>query len=112
MGPESAVLLPVQGLERVGDECSVTRRGGRHGAGRRGGKDLQLLGADVAAQCLQRGIVDEILVFNLPVLFGDGIHISSTDLKWNGLEPIRCWRSGDGVIYRYSVLPSSDQTLG
>ena len=32
-----------------------------------GGKDLELLGADVASQALRRGLVDEILVYVLPV---------------------------------------------
>jgi dihydrofolate reductase len=31
-----------------------------------GGKNLEILGADVAGQCLQRGLVDEILVYVLP----------------------------------------------
>ena len=35
-----------------------------------GGKNLEILGADLASQCLQRGLVDEILVYVLPVLFG------------------------------------------
>ena len=38
-----------------------------------GGKNLEILGADVAGQCLRRGLVDEILVYVLPVLLGDGI---------------------------------------
>ena len=42
-----------------------------------GGKDLEILGADVAGQCLQRDLVDEILVYVLPVLLGDGIPFSS-----------------------------------
>src|SRR4051812_18748407 len=42
-----------------------------------GDKDLEILGADVAGQCLQAGLVDEILVYVLPVLLGDGIHFSS-----------------------------------
>src|SRR4029078_3593031 len=33
-----------------------------------GGKDLEVLGGDVAAQCLQAGLVDEILVYVLPIL--------------------------------------------
>src|SRR5919204_4677278 len=37
-----------------------------------GGKNLEILGADLASQCLQRGLVDEILVYVLPVLLGDG----------------------------------------
>src|SRR5262249_49359581 len=28
-----------------------------------GGKNLEILGADVAAQCLRRGLVDEVLVY-------------------------------------------------
>jgi dihydrofolate reductase len=42
-----------------------------------GEKNLEILGADVAGQCLQRGLVDEILVYVLPVLLGDGIPFSS-----------------------------------
>ena len=37
-----------------------------------GGKNLEILGADLASQCLQRGLVDEVLVYVLPVLLGDG----------------------------------------
>ena len=40
------------------------------------GKDLEILGADVAGQCLQPGLVDEILVYVLPGLLGDGIRFS------------------------------------
>ena len=42
-----------------------------------GGKNLEILGADLASQCLQRGLVDEILVYVLPVLLGDGVRFSS-----------------------------------
>ena len=54
-----------------------------------GGKDLEILGADVAGQCLQRGLVDEILVYVLPVLLGDGTRFSSPGLGRIDLEPIR-----------------------
>src|SRR5215510_2956146 len=46
------------------------------------------LGADVAGQCLQRGLVDEILVYVLPVLLGDGIRFSSPGVARTDLEPI------------------------
>src|SRR6476659_8951412 len=36
-----------------------------------GTKNLEVLGADVAAQCLREGLVDEILVYVMPVLLGD-----------------------------------------
>jgi hypothetical protein len=45
-----------------------------------GGKNLEILGADVAGQCLHRRLVDEILVYVLPILLGDGIRFSSPGL--------------------------------
>ena len=45
-----------------------------------GGKNLEILGADVAGQCLRRGLVDEILVYVMPVLLGDGIRFSPPGL--------------------------------
>ena len=45
------------------------------------GKNLEILGADVAAQCLRQGLVDEILVYVLPVLLGDGIRFYSSPVS-------------------------------
>jgi dihydrofolate reductase len=65
-----------------------------------GGKDLEILGADVARQCLEQRLVDEILVYLLPVLLGDGTRFASprTDL-----EPISSTRSRDATIIRFRV---------
>ena len=68
-----------------------------------GGKSLEVLGADVAAQCLQRGLVDEILVYVLPVLLGDGIRFSPPDLPRIDLEPVTTTRSGTVTILRFRV---------
>jgi dihydrofolate reductase len=68
-----------------------------------GGKSLEILGADVAAQCLQRGLVDEILVYVLPVLLGDGIRFSPPSLPQIELEPISTKRSGAATILRFRV---------
>jgi dihydrofolate reductase len=68
-----------------------------------GGKDLEILGADVASQCLQRGLVDEILVYVLPVLLGDGIRFSSPGLARIDLEPVSSTRSGAVTILRFRV---------
>ncbi|WP_369252960.1 dihydrofolate reductase family protein [Geodermatophilus amargosae] len=76
-----------------------------------GGKDLEILGADVAGQCLQRGLVDEILVYVLPVLLGDGIRFSSPGLARTGLEPISSTRSGDATILRFGVRKQSEQPV-
>src|SRR6266704_5531211 len=68
-----------------------------------GGKSLEILGADVAAQCLQRGLVDEILVYVLPVLLGDGIRFSPPGLPRIDLEPLSTTRSGTVTILRFRV---------
>jgi dihydrofolate reductase len=69
-----------------------------------GGKNLEILGADVAAQCLQRGLVDEILVYVLPVLLGDGIRFySSPGLERIDLEPLDSTRHGAVTVLRFRV---------
>jgi dihydrofolate reductase len=71
--------------------------------GAAGGKNLEILGADVAGQCLRRGLVDEILVYVLPVLLGDGIRFSSPGLARIDLEPLDSTRSGAATILRFRV---------
>ena len=66
-----------------------------------GGKDVEILGADVAGQCLQRGLVDEILVHVLPVLLGDGIPFSPPGFARVDLEPLSSKRSGDATMLRF-----------
>jgi dihydrofolate reductase len=69
------------------------------------GKNLEILGADVAAQCLRAGLVDEIMVFVVPVLLGDGVRFfSSPDLGRIDLEPIDSTRSGDLTVLRFRVV--------
>jgi dihydrofolate reductase len=68
-----------------------------------GGKSLEILGADVAGQCLRRGLVDEVLVYVLPVLLGDGIRFSPPGLPRIDLEPVSSTRSGDTTILRFRV---------
>ena len=69
-----------------------------------GGKNLEILGADVTGQCLRRGLVDEILVYVLPVLLGDGIRFfSSPGLARIDLEPVSVTTSGTVTILRFRV---------
>jgi dihydrofolate reductase len=68
-----------------------------------GGKNLEILGADVAGQCLGRGLVDEILVYVLPVLLGAGVPFSAPGLARVDLEPISSARSGEATILRFRV---------
>jgi dihydrofolate reductase len=68
-----------------------------------GGKNLEILGADVAGQCLQRGLVDELLVYVLPVLLGDGVRFSSPGLGRIDLEAVSSTRAGAVTILRFRV---------
>jgi dihydrofolate reductase len=68
-----------------------------------GGKSLEVLGADVATQCLRRGLVDEILVYVLPVLLGDGTCFSAPGLPRVDLEPLGSTRSGAVTVLRFRV---------
>ncbi|HEY9240529.1 MAG TPA: dihydrofolate reductase family protein [Streptosporangiaceae bacterium] len=69
-----------------------------------GGKNLEILGADVAGQCLRRGLVDEIQVYVLPVLLGDGIRFySSPGLARIDLEPLDSTQSDGVTILRFRV---------
>lgn len=68
------------------------------------GKNLEILGADVARQCLQRSLVDEILVYVLPMLAGDGVRFSAPGLSRVDLEPISSVRSGAATILRFRVV--------
>ena len=55
-----------------------------------GGRYVNVLGADVARQCLEAGVLDEVLVIVAPVLLGDGTrlfdHPGGTNVP---LEPLR-----------------------
>ena len=68
-----------------------------------GGKDLELLGADVAAQALRRGLVDEILVYLLPIVLGDGIGFSPAGSATVDLELIDTRQAGPVTLLRFRV---------
>src|ERR1019366_8372875 len=50
-----------------------------------GTKDVGVFGADVAAQCISSGLVDEIFVHLVPVLLGDGIPLFNV----TGTPPVK-----------------------
>ena len=68
-----------------------------------GGKNLEILGADVASQALRQGLVDEILVYLLPVLLGSGVPFSPAGSVKVALEPIGSERTGAATILRFRV---------
>ncbi len=68
-----------------------------------GGKNLEILGADLASQCFRRGLVDEVLVYVLPVLIGDGVRFSTSGLGRVDLEPLDSVQSGPVTMLRFRV---------
>jgi dihydrofolate reductase len=40
-----------------------------------GDKNLEIFGANLAAQCLEKGLIDEMIVHIVPVLLGDGVRL-------------------------------------
>jgi dihydrofolate reductase len=50
---------------------------------------VNILGADVARQCIEAKVLDELLVFIAPVLLGDGVRLfDNPGGEWVGLEPL------------------------
>jgi dihydrofolate reductase len=62
---------PVPGVTFVGDLRTAVAQA-KEAAGDR---YVNILGADVARQCLEAGLLDEILMFFAPVLLGDGVRM-------------------------------------
>lgn len=57
------------------------------------GKYVNILGASVAKQCLEMGVLDEVLVFIAPPLLGDGVrlfdHPGGTNIRLQRLDVTR-----------------------
>ena len=69
---------------------------------------MVVLGANVAGQCLEAGLLDEIIVHVAPVLVGDGVRL----LERPGgavvkLEPISSAEEGQTTVLHYSVRRGS-----
>jgi dihydrofolate reductase len=66
--------------------------------------DVVVLGANIARQCLEAGLLDEILVHIAPVLLGDGVRLFERgDGVPVNLEPISSLEEGKTTVLRYSI---------
>ncbi|RIQ26293.1 dihydrofolate reductase family protein [Jiangella rhizosphaerae] len=66
-----------------------------------GDRDLLVLGADVALQCVEAGLVDELLVHIAPLLLGDGVRLyGGPGRERVELELVEA----TGAVLRYRVL--------
>jgi dihydrofolate reductase len=78
------------------------------------GKSLGLFGASIARQCLQRGLLDEIIVHLVPVLLGDGVRLFDAD-GGDGmiqLERTGLWDAGQITDLRFRVIDRSAYETG
>ena len=69
-----------------------------------GDKNVGILGADLARQCLERGLLDEIVVHLAPVLLGDGVRLFTLPGgRRIPLEPVRVGRTDQLTDLRFRV---------
>jgi dihydrofolate reductase len=70
-----------------------------------GGRNIVVLGASVARECLQAGLLDEVVVHVAPVLLGDGVRLYDRVGKLVMLEAVSSRQEGETTVLRYSVRP-------
>jgi dihydrofolate reductase len=68
-----------------------------------GGKNVLILGANIANQALDAGLVDDYVLVLLPVILGEGIPLFPAGRERVDLAPIDISRSGQVVSLRYGV---------
>jgi dihydrofolate reductase len=69
-----------------------------------GGDDVVVLGANIARQCIEAGLLDEITIHVAPVLVGGGIRLfERPDADPVRLIPTACIAEGETTVLRYSV---------
>ena len=68
------------------------------------GGDVVVLGADIARQCIEAGVLDEIIIHVAPVLVGCGIRLfRRPDGDPVRLVPTASIEEGETTVLRYSV---------
>lgn len=85
----------------VVDDIEEARRRARHDAGE---KWVSLLGGCVARQCLSLGLVDELRLYVVPVVLGEGIPLFAGLERQLRLERMETSAFASEVHLRYRVL--------
>jgi len=67
------------------------------------GRDVLVLGANVVDQCLEAGLVDEILMHLVPELIGDGVRLFDASTLRASLKTLDVSTSGQVVNLRLRV---------
>jgi dihydrofolate reductase len=69
-----------------------------------GEKDIYITGADVAGQFLKRGLIDEISIHLVPVLFGSGRRLfEGLDGEHTSLEILEVIQTAEAIHMRFRV---------
>lgn len=69
------------------------------------GKNVLILGANIAKQCIEQGILDEIFIQLVPVLLGNGVQLfSRIGIDYVNLEPILVETTGKIISLRYKII--------
>jgi dihydrofolate reductase len=69
-----------------------------------GGKNLIIIGADAARQCIEHGLIDELFVIIAPIMLGDGVRLyEAAGGRRVDLEPIATERVGQVSNLRFRV---------
>ena len=70
-----------------------------------GDKDIYITGADVTQQFLKRGLIDEISIHLVPVLFGNGTRLfEHLDSEHISLEIIEVIQTAEAIHLRFRVI--------
>ncbi|MCI0554520.1 MAG: dihydrofolate reductase family protein [Anaerolineae bacterium] len=70
-----------------------------------GEKDILIMGADVAGQFLKRGLIDEVSIHLVPVLFGSGTRLfEGLDGEHISLEIIEVIQTPEAIHTRFRVV--------
>ena len=70
-----------------------------------GDKDIYITGADVAGQFLKRGLIDEISIHLVPVLFGRGRRLfEHLDSEHISLEIIEAFQTAEAIHMRFRLV--------
>ncbi len=67
------------------------------------GKNVVVFGATVARECLEAGLVDEVMVHVVPILLGSGVRLYES-LRSVDLETIGISQAGPIAMLRYRVV--------
>jgi dihydrofolate reductase len=70
-----------------------------------GDKDIYIMGANVAQQFLKRGLIDEVSIHLVPVLFGSGTRLfEGLDGEHISLEIIEVIQTAEAIHMRFRVV--------